>query len=472
MIIPRTAVLSDTANSSQIMNYIRQHAPESYQAAVPIAEANAESVRAVGQIIMSDENLYNTFAPALINRIGRVVIQSKLYRNPLEQFKLGYMELGDVVEEIFVNLLKPHPFDPEMSESTMLKRERPNIDSVFHRINFKAFYKITISYQELRAAFLTWSGLHDLVGRIIEQAYTSANWDEFIMFKYLLASAAVKKMLYPITVKEPTNADAEDITTEMVAASNALQFMSGTYNAMGVPNYTDKEDQIMIINARYAAIQDVNVLAQAFNMDKAQLQGRVVMVNNFTFDGLEMKRLKELEDIIGTPYPQFTADEITMLQNIPAMLVDQQFFVVIDQLFELRNFENGEGLYWQYWLHTWKLFSWSPFANAIVFTTDESSVISVTLTPATGNVAPGGTLQLTPTVTTTGSAPESVIYTVSGDKPTDSYVTSAGLFHMAKNETNTTLTITATSTYNPAISGTATITNSAAASTASLSKGK
>lgn len=369
MIIPRTAVLSDKANSAQIINYVRQNLSKAYQKAVPVAAENAESVRAVGSIILGDEDLYNAFVPALINRIGRVIIQSKLYRNPLESFKLGYMELGDVVEEIFVNLLKPHNFDPDKASEKWMEREKPDIESVFHRINFRAFYKITISYDELRTAFLTWSGIHDLVGRIIEQAYTSANWDEFIMFKYLVASAAAQNMLYPIEVSEPTAETAKSVTTAMVAASNALQFMDAQYNAMGVPNYTDKASQIMLINTDFAAIQDVEVLAQAFNMSKAELQGRVVMINSFVPSALELKRLGELSEIIGVEYPAFTDDELEILRSIPAMLVDESFFVVLDQLFELRNQENGEGLYWQYWLHTWKLFSWSPFANAIAFTT-------------------------------------------------------------------------------------------------------
>lgn len=458
MIIPATATLSKTANSAQIMNYIRQNAPAAYKEAVPVAQNNAASIRAVGDIILGDENFYNYFAPALINRIGRVVIQSKLYRNPLEQFKLGYMELGDTVEEIFVHLLEPHDYNPANAEQKMLEREIPDIDSVFHKINFKAFYKLTISYQDLRAAFLTWSGLHDLVGRLIEQAYTSANWDEFIMFKYLLASAVVKNMMYPVNIPAPTKDTASEITTSLVGMSNELQFMSGTYNAMGVPNYTDKDNQLMIINSSFAALQDVEVLSAAFNMDKAELQGKIVMLNNFTFSSLELNRLQQLAKIIGTPYPQFTADQIAALNTIPAILVDESFFVVIDQLFELRNFENGEGLYWNYWLHTWKLFSWSPFANAVLFTTQTVGVTKVAVTPATSTVAKEGTQQFKATVTAGGLTPTGVTWTLSGTNAVQSTVDATGLVTISAAETNTTLTLTATSVFDPSQQGTATIT--------------
>lgn len=458
MIIPHNVVLKDRATSPAIMNFIRQQLGGTYAEKVPKVADNVESIRAVGEIILGSDELMNQFIPALANRIGRVVIQSKLYHNPLEPFKLGYMEMGDVVEEIFVNLLDPHKFDPDQSESTWMKREIPDVDSVFHRINFQSFYKITISYQQLRTAFLTWSGLHDLVGRIIEQAYTSANWDEYIMFKYLVATAIINQQLYPVTVPEPNATNAKAVTTEMVAMSNNFLFMSTDYNAMGVANYTDKDNQLMLINTRFSAIQDVEVLAQAFNMSKAELQGHVIMVNGFTFTTGEQERLEKLADIIGTPYPQFTAEQMTTLNNIPAVLVDESFFIVIDQLFEMRNAENGEGLYWQYWLHAWKLFSWSPFANAVAFTTDTNSITAVAVTPKTATVVKGASATFKAAVTTTGIAPTGVLWSVTGTKPVKSTINSQGVLTVATDEANTSLTVTATSVFDGTKTATATVT--------------
>lgn len=460
MIIPRNVVLSDRANSAKIMNYIRQNANSAYRRAVPIAEENAEGVRAVGEIILGDENLYNAFVPALLNRIGRVTIMSKLYHNTLAQFKLGYMEMGDIYEEIFVNLIDPHAFDPEQAEETWMRREKPNVDAIFHRINFQAFYKITISYNQLRAAFLTWSGLHDLVGRIIEQVYTSANWDEFIMFKYLIASALIKKQMYPVEIPVPTADNAKQVTSIMVEVSNNLLFMGSSFNPMGVTTYTDKDSQIMLINTKFAAIQDVEVLASAFNMDKAQLQGRVVLINGFNMTPGEMERLKKLEKIIGTPYPQFSEEEQELLENIPAVLVDESFFIVLDQLFEMRNAENGEGLYWQYWLHTWKMFSWSPFANAIAFTTETTEITGITLSPTTATINKGDTKLFTANVTGTGIFPVDGVWTLTaaGNTPVKSTVTKNGLVTISIDETNTSLTLHFISSYDYTKSATATIT--------------
>lgn len=456
MYIPRKSVLRKTATSAQILNVVRKYAPANYRAAVPRAENNLAGIQFVGQIVMGDEGLYNSFISTLFNRIGKVVIQSKLYRNPLEALKMGYMEVGDVIEELFVNLVRSHQFDPETAEQKIFGREIPEVLSAFHKINFKKFYKITISYDELRGAFLTWNGIHDLVGRILEQAYTSHNLDEFIMFKYLMIRAIVDKMVYPVTVPAATSATIKDITVTMVDYSNKLTFMDTAYNAMGVPNFTDKDDQILLLNTRFAALQNIEVLATAFNMDKAELQGRTIMLNNISLNQLEIDRLNQLAD--GQTLQVPTADEMALANTVSAMVVDKSFFMVLDQIFELKNVENGEGLYWNYWLHTWKMFSYSPFANAIAYTTSDNTVTAVTLSPTTASVKKGASASFTATVTTTGLAGEGVTYALSGDAPVTSTVDPNGLVTVAVNEENTKLTLTATSVFDATKIATSTIT--------------
>ena len=96
------------ANSVQILNAIRNEAPSSYRDYVLVAENNTASIRRIGEIIMQYQPLQNDFLKALVNRIGRVLITSKLYSNPWADFKKGMLEFGETVEEVFVNLAKPH----------------------------------------------------------------------------------------------------------------------------------------------------------------------------------------------------------------------------------------------------------------------------------------------------------------------------------------------------------------------------
>ena len=130
-----------SASAPQIINAIRNDASINYKNYVPYATPDAESIRAIGAVIMDNTALKNEFLNALINRIGRVVVTSKLYSNPWAVFKKGKLEFGETIEEIFVNLAKPFQYSPETAETNVWKREIPDVRAAFHTLNFKKFYK-------------------------------------------------------------------------------------------------------------------------------------------------------------------------------------------------------------------------------------------------------------------------------------------------------------------------------------------
>ena len=72
-----------------------------------------------------------------------------------------------------------------------------------------------------------------------------------------------------------------DIVTTIKGTSNLIEFPSRQYNPAHVFQHTDKSDQYLIINAKFDAQMDVNVLASAFNMDKAQFMGQRVAIDSF-----------------------------------------------------------------------------------------------------------------------------------------------------------------------------------------------
>lgn len=423
--VPTTKTL--TANGIDILNTIRANASSSYQDRIPVA--TQENIREIGQAMLSYQPVQNEFLNALINRIGRVLITSKSYSNPLRRFKKGILEYGETVEEIFVNLIQAKQFDPETAETDVFKREIPDVNAVFHRMNLQNFYKTTISNEQLRQAFLSAQGVTDLIARIVDSMYTSAEYDEFITMKQLFVNSAESGEFYSVNIPEVNSANAKSIVSTIKGYSNALEFMSSEYNPMGVLTHTPKEKQVILLNANFDAIIDVEVLASAFNMDKAQFMGQRVLVDNF-------------------------GD----LDSVVAALVDEDWFMVFDNFIGFTENYNGQGLYWNYFYHIWKTFSVSPYANAILFTTDPVAVTGVTVSPSTVTVSRGQTVNFSSTVNTTGYAPEDVMWTVSGTSATTSTINSDGVLSVNSDEPNTTLTVTATSVYNNTKSGTATVT--------------
>lgn len=447
----RPSVKTLTNSSVDVLNAIRNNATQNYRDHVPLATPNADSIREIGAIIMDYPQLQNEFISALVNRIGRVLITSKMYDNPWSMFKKGMLEFGESVEEIFVNIAKPFQYDPEVAEDTVFKREIPDVRSAFHILNYQKFYKATVQQEQLRQAFLSWEGVTDLIAKIVDSMYTGANYDEFQTMKYMLALKILKGQMYPVQIPSVTEDNMKSIISTIKGTSNSMEFMSGKYNLAGVKTHTMKADQYIIVNSRFDATMDVEVLASAFNMDKAQFMGQRVLVDGF--GELDVERLNELFGDDPT-YTELTEAQLTALNEIPCVLVDKDFFMIFDNMMNFTEQYNGEGLYWNYFYHTWKTFSVSPFANTSLFIPNVPSVTSIDVTPATATVAQGQQIALTATVVTANFAPQTVEWSIDNDKCT---ISSSGVLRIGADATGS-VTVTATSVFDNTKSDTATIT--------------
>ena len=444
------------ANTVDILNVIRNNATHNYRDYVPEASEDIDSIRAIGNIIMSMPNLQNEFLSALVNRIAMVIITSKSYENPWRFFKKGLLEYGETVEDVFVNLAKVHSFDQHTAESEVFKREKPDVRAAFHTMNYQKFYKVTVSDRELRQAFLSLDGVTDLIAKIVESVYTSANYDEFLVMKYMLAQAILDGRLYVEEIAQVSAANMKSIASTLKSVSNKLEFMSNKYNIAGVMTHTTKADQYLLVDADFDATMDVEVLASAFNMTKAEFLGNRVLCDSF--GDLDTDRLAEIFADDDT-YVELTSAQIAALKAIPAVLVDNNFFMIFDNMFEFTENYNGEGLYWNYFYHTWKTFSMSPFANSIVFVAGEPSVTSVTVSPATATSGKGQKLNLDAVVVTANFAPQSVVWTVdSTAKAAGVTINIYGELSIPADADVASITVTATSTYDSTKTGTATIT--------------
>lgn len=446
---PRIATL--TNSSVDILNAIRNNASVNYQEYVPVATADADVIRTIGAVLVDSPQLQNEFITALINRIGKVIVTSKLYDNPWAVFKKGILDYGETIEEIFVDIAEPFNYDPETAETNVFKRQIPNVRSAFHVVNYEKFYKDTIQRRALEKAFLSIISVGDFISKIIDSMYTGANYDEYQTMKYMLAKRIYDGLLYPEQISAVTDANMKGIASTVKAVSNNLEFLSAKYNIMGVRNKADKREQYLIVNTAFDAKMDVEVLASAFNMDKAEFLGHRILVDGF--GNLDVDRLSVLFDGDDT-FKEFEDEELDALNAVPAVLVDADFFQVYDKLNEFGELYNPEGLYWNYWYHTWRIFSVSPFSNAIMFIPATPSITSVTVTPSAVTLGAGQSTSLTVEVETQNFAPQGVYWTSNNAKVK---VNPAGVV-TAQSDATGTATITATSIFDPTKDDTCTVT--------------
>ena len=310
----RIAISTLNASTIEILNTIRANASYEYQSAVP--EITSEhDIPAVGEVLYGYPALANQFINALVNRIALVRVKSATFNNAYAQLKKGYLEFGETVEEVFVNIAKAREFSAEKAEARELKRTLPDVRSAFHTMNWRVQYPVTIEDEDLRMAFLSAEGVQDLIAKIVDSVYTAAEYDEYLLFKYLMIKAIAKGQMYPISIGD--GSDLRDAAVQFRGASNNLTFIKTQYNISGVHTNTDKASQVIFMDSLFNAQYDVNVLASAFNMDKADFMGRLHLIDDWTtFDNERFAEITANTDMIEP----VTAGELALMANVKAVL--------------------------------------------------------------------------------------------------------------------------------------------------------
>lgn len=404
-----------------IVNAIRNSNPN---VANYVPLANAENVAEIGQGILINQTIQNEFITSLVDRIGLVVVRQVSLANPLKKFKKGMMPQGRSIEEIFTDITKAKKYNPEDAESTVFRREIPNVKTLFHERNRQDFYEQTIQDSSLQSAFVTWGHFESFVSSIINAIYNSAEVDEYEYMKLLIDNYYSKGLFSVVKVTKPdTETTARGLVKKMRATATKMTLPSGSrdYNALAVRTRSEMADLHLIIDADLNAEIDVEVLARAFNMDKTSFLGNLTVIDGFSSTGLE------------------------------AVLIDKDWYMVYDNLMKLETIRNPKGLYWNYFYHVWQTLSVSRFANAVAFVSEEvAPVTQVIVDPTILSLRAGKTFDYTAYVRATDGQEHDVVWDVVGSAGTvvqsGTTVDEKGKLTLADLQTGQ-LLVTATVTY-------------------------
>ena len=267
--------------------------------------------------------------------------------------------------------------------------------------------------------------------------------------KYLIAINLLNGSIKTVGIQGTATEEASRQSVKTIKGiSNNFMFPKTEYNRAGVLNHCAKDEQYVIMTSEYDAATDVDVLAQSFNMDKAEFEGHRVLIDSF--GSINQERLAK----IIPDYVEISADNLTALNNIGAVLMAKDWFMVYDSAFDMDSQKISKRRSYQYTLHNRQILSTSPFQNCVAFGTTTPSITSVSVTPTTATLKKGDTLQIDANVVTAGFAPQTVKWE-SDDVNTP--VSASGFVTTTANSKGT-VKIKATSTFNTTKSATATLT--------------
>lgn len=430
------------SSNVDILNAIRRDSALSYQNRVP--EATKANVQGTLRALQTNRPLMNEFIDSLVNRIGQVLVRNNSWTNPFAEFKTGILPYGDTIEEIQTGLLTAHNYDAdrEYLEKDIFGTERPEVQVNFHKVNREDFYKVTINDALLQRAFLdTQGGLHEFISTLMEAPTNSDQLDEFLLTVQLFAEYENNGGFHKINVPDvsaltSSAADARAVLRQMRATADNLTFLSTEYNAAGMPTFAKRDDLVIFCTPEFNAAVDVEALAAAFNITKAEAYGRVI------------------------PIPQ----KYFGIKGAQAIMTTTDFFVMADQRFETTTAFNPVGIHNNYFLHHWQIISASRFVPAVLFTTEPVQEVIEIATPVTG-IEPiaatdreGGTVTdvkrgelynlNSDAITTPADGPnDGVRWVLSGASSPGTRITAAGVLHVSPNETAASLVVTAITTW-------------------------
>ena len=326
-----------------ILNNIRMNASEVYAQRIP--EATQENIATIGMALEKYDLLYTEFFPALFGKIGKTIIEKKLFNNKLARFKSGAIHTQQDVEEIFIEMAKAEgSFDPT-GPNPLGRREGPDVKAIYHRMNRQDYYALSVGDLDVMRVFRSESTLDTFIAGLINSVYSGASYDEWIAMKNLLATydgysianvATMQQSEGPDPVDLPMDVVAKDFVKTVRKLAQDMSFPSIKFNKAGVMTWNNPGDLVLLVNKDLLAEIDVEVLSKAFNMGKTDIQVEIIPMDDF-----------------GTR------------ENTLGLLVDKDFFRVWDTLSKMEPQRNAQGLFTNYFYHIHQILSVSSFKNAV-----------------------------------------------------------------------------------------------------------
>lgn len=427
----------------EVLNYIRGIASNDYQNRVPAAtKANIDDAI---ESMWNYTPARNQFQDALVNLIGAQILRNNTWTNPLAKFKQGQMANGETIEEVQVGLLKArsYNFDADALEREIFGRENNEVQSRWHKIDRQDRYKLSVSRLALRRAFLSPNGISDFISKLMQQITTSDNWDEFLITCNLFRKYYEEDGFFKVNVPSLSNAqagsnEAKYFLRTIREYTDTLPFISRQYNAAKMPVSAQPEQLELFMTPRGKAVLDVDGLAAAFNIDKANVSSRITVIPDERFD----------------------------IPGVQGILTTREFFLIMDQFMDMQEMNNPAGVYTNYWWHHHELISASPFAPAIMFTSGEADTVVIidyqidgindyTVTDlytqgavANSTVSRGGAyLVATTAITSPAGGPNNgVTLSVIGARSGKTRITQNGVLIIGQDEPSTTITVHGTAT--------------------------
>lgn len=287
----------------------------------------------------------------MIGKIAYSVIRENTAQDHLAVFDKMPINKGDTIEQAVVKMAESLSYDAEGEDA--LKRE----DSVKFAVKyFKSWtrkkFKKTVDVPEIRKVLTGEVDVSDVSAKIVSSMTEGDKQEKYENVRDLLTWGRQSEdggtgsvLVRAETVDFDSTNSTIDYKQVLVALKNAvsgMKFVNTGFNSISLKRRTRPEDIYILMPYQLKNKLDVEELAGVFNLDKAEIKERIIETDT----GLESSRYYYI------------------------YVVDKHAILDFTRLYEMMDEKNADGLFWNYYLHTERLYALSPLFDACYIKVD------------------------------------------------------------------------------------------------------
>ena len=270
---------------------------------------------------LSEATASELVEPAYLNGLVRAmvndVLATKRFSNKFAQFKKKRGYSGKIINNIYVNPATGKEFTVD-GLTTLFDLAPADVKGSISKYTKPLQYDTTYNKDELRKAFTSEEELTSFINKIVMALYNGSEIDDKAEFISLFNDLINNNLVLCDKVDSITKETSKDLAITLKKYVELFKEESDLYNVWKRLNPTDTsaifwslpEDINIILPISVYATLEVDLYAQLFNVDRAELDGRIFTVADnrlpanvkaIIFDS----RLIDIEEIYAELEPTF-----------------------------------------------------------------------------------------------------------------------------------------------------------------------
>lgn len=282
----------------------------------------------------------------MIGKVAKQIIREIDTNNPMSVLEKGKIENGETVENAVVRLLESSPYD-ENGAGALTPDKVKKLSVRYFKDWTRGMFKTTVYPYEIRKTLLPNGSEDELGTKLVASLGKSDTYEKYTFIKELLkwgtTNASGEDGLAPVLKDVGEVAmvngkiDYDGVLKKIKNTVSGMSYVNTNFNSIGLKRSTPKEDIYIVMPYTLKNDMDVDKLSAVFNLDKAEIKDKIIEID--------------------------IADEEDMFVYI----IDKNAIQVYTRVYDMFSQLNGAGAFWNYFLHTDRLYAISPLFDGTFF---------------------------------------------------------------------------------------------------------